>query len=211
MPHSVAGLLLAAGASRRLGEPKQLLAGDDGRPAVTRMVRALHDAGCESVFVVVGAAREAVAAALADETVIFVPHDDWAEGMGSSIAAGARAAMTHGAPADGLLVAPCDMPAVDSAHLRALIDAFDATNRVASAYRSHEGATVRGIPAILPRADWPWLQSLSGDAGARPLLREEHVATVWLEHGAFDLDTPRDVQRWRDSSPMSDSPSPTPH
>jgi molybdenum cofactor cytidylyltransferase len=62
---------------------------------------------------------------------------------------------------------------------------------------SYDGA--HGIPAVWPRADWPALRQLSGDRGAKALLRGDEAA-VPLAGGALDLDTPDDVQRWRAES-----------
>jgi CTP:molybdopterin cytidylyltransferase MocA len=74
----VAAVLLAAGGSTRLGEPKALLAEADGVPRVVRVARDLAAAGCAPVLVVVGAHRAAVEAAVTGEAVTVVPHPGWA-------------------------------------------------------------------------------------------------------------------------------------
>ena len=192
----VAAVLLAAGGSTRLGEPKALLAEADGVPRVVRVARDLAAAGCAPVLVVVGAHRAVVEAALVGEAVTVVPHPGWAAGMGSSIAAGVAALDAHaeGAHAGALLMAPCDMPGATAAHLAWLVEASGAGMwRVASGYA--DGA--RGIPAVFPRADWPGLQALAGEGGGRALLRGAEVVVVPLHEGDHDLDTPEAVRAWR--------------
>lgn len=188
---------MAAGASRRLGRAKQLLTDDAGLSAVVRMVRAMRDAGCARVIVVLGAHAEPVAAALAAEAVHLVTNAEWTDGMGRSIAVGVEAVTRVAPEAHAVLLCPCDMPAVTADHLRALLTQCRGGVRVASEYGRDDGEAVRGIPAVLPRADWPWLQALTGDTGARHLLREAQTRLVPLPDGEWDLDTPSDLERWQ--------------
>ena len=196
-PTGVAGVLLAAGASRRLGAPKQLLQDHSGTTAVVRMTRALREAGCEMVVVVLGAEAARVRDALTGETVHVVENPAWADGMGRSIAVGVETVRLHGPDVGAVLIAACDMPSVSASHLRALLARAQGNRRVASLYTRDDGVQVRGIPAVLPCEDWPWLEQLSGDQGARPLLQHADTLTEFLADGVFDLDTPADVQRWR--------------
>lgn len=204
----VGALVLAAGESSRLGAPKQLLAGTDGRPLVSNVVHALHAAGCDPIVVVLGAYADEVALALIEDatTVHLVPNRAWREGMGSSIRAGIAAMSVHGMMQDvgAVLVAACDMPSADSAHFASLREAFVAgaepgtPARVASEYAATgTGRTTRGIPAVIPRHDWPQLLTLAGDRGAKGLLESPDTRTVPLTRGSFDLDTPADVAAWR--------------
>ncbi len=88
------GLLLAAGAGRRMGTPKALVATEDGGTWVARAARVLADGGCADVLVVLGAqAAEAVAALPADVEAVWAER--WRDGMGASLAAGLRAAAEH--------------------------------------------------------------------------------------------------------------------
>jgi len=220
----IGALLLAAGGSSRLGLPKQLLRDARGRPLVASVVHALHAAGCDPIVVVLGAHADGVAHALIHDApnVHLVPNHAWAEGMGSSIRIGIAAMSTHTMmhDVDAVLISACDMPSADHAHFVALRDAAasaakrtGAPGRVASEYRepdpngdaSPDGAdggarTTRGIPAIVPRTEWPALLSLSGDRGAKALLRGSDTLTVPLAHGSFDLDTSADVAAWRAST-----------
>jgi molybdenum cofactor cytidylyltransferase len=196
----VAGIVLAAGASRRLGQPKQLLSDESGRAMVVRTTMQLRDAGCAPVIVVTGAAHEDVARALEVHDVTVVYNGDWSEGMGSSI----RCAMVWldtqavAANMDAVIIAACDMPGVSSTHLRELISAFrNEGSRVASGYDASSGARVRGIPALFPKRDWSALRALAGDRGARELLLGTDTSIVALTSGGFDLDTPADVEQWR--------------
>lgn len=204
----IGALVLAAGESSRLGAPKQLLAGADGMPLVSNVVHALHSAGCDPIVVVLGAYADEVALALIGDatTVHLVPNRAWREGMGSSIRAGIAAMSVHGMmqDVDAVLIAACDMPTADGAHFAALRSAFvsgaatGTTARVASEYTGHGGTrTTRGIPAVIPRQDWPQLLTLAGDRGAKRLLESPDTLPVPLAHGSFDLDTPADVAAWR--------------
>jgi molybdenum cofactor cytidylyltransferase len=189
--HRIGALLLAAGGSRRLGRPKQLLA-PGGEPLVHRMARMAMEAGAAPVWVVLGAGAEAVRAAVADLPVCCVDNPGWQEGIASSIRAGvAAAAVSQPAPA-ALLVLLVDQPRVDPPLLERLIAAQRAApdQRVACAY----GGGL-GVPALFPAADFPALGRLRGDRGARDLLRAapERAIAVPFPGGDVDVDRPEDA------------------
>lgn len=199
-PPAIAAVLLAAGASRRLGATKQLLRDADDVPLVARLARTAREAGCAPVFVVTGCAAEAVESAVRDvladdDDVTFVRNAAWAEGMATSIRAGVEAARDLVPAVDAVLLIASDQPAVSVEHLVALREAHARQHgRVVSAYDG-----VHGIPAVWPRADFAALCALHGDRGARALLRGDEDA-VPLADGALDLDTLEDVYRWRASA-----------
>lgn len=192
--HRIAAIVLAAGASRRLGTAKQLLRDAHGESLLVRIVRDAIQAGCDPVVVVLGAHADDVRALLLNESAICIDNPHWADGMSSSIRCGIDQIASSSCSA--VLLLACDQPATTAAHLRSLLEAHHTHGeRVVSLY-----AGVRGIPAVWPRADWHGLRALHGDRGAKALLQgDEHA--ISLAHGALDLDTPEDVKRWRATDP----------
>ncbi|MGA2168405.1 MAG: nucleotidyltransferase family protein [Terracidiphilus sp.] len=192
MKSSVAAIVLAAGASRRLGQPKQLLV-LGGETLLERAIRLSNQAGAAPVLTVLGAHREIIRASVALNHAIPVINDRWEEGIATSIYAGLAAldAVEPGAP--GALILGCDQPHLTAAHLRALIETFAAQTEpsiVASAY-----AGVLGVPAVFPRLVFPGLLALRGDKGARTLLVQPPCPLIALPFsgGEVDIDQPGDL------------------
>lgn len=180
----VRGLLLAAGAGRRMGGPKALVRDPDGTSWLVRAVTALVDGGCDGVTVVLGAA--------ADEARALVPHgtdvvvaDDWDDGMGASLRAGLGAL---GRAVDAALVSLVDLPDVGADVVARVLAAGAGPGVLARA--AYDGRP--GHPVLLGRDHWDAIAaSASGDRGARDYLAAHEVALV----PCGDLATGRDVDR----------------
>jgi molybdenum cofactor cytidylyltransferase len=192
MSAAIPAIILAAGASRRLGRPKQLLA-YRGEFLIERAIRLANEAGVAPVIAVLGAHFEIICASIALNDVILSMNDRWEKGIASSIHAGLRTLDAVAKGASGVLILGCDQPRLTAAHLRALIEAFIAQNQpaiVASAY-----AGVHGVPAIFPRSVFADLLALKGDKGARALLVKRPCPVIALpfEGGDVDIDEPGDI------------------
>lgn len=185
-------ILLAAGASTRLGRTKQLIE-VEGEPLLRRAARALLETSPRALVVVLGHDAGALGPCVADLPLQRIVARDHAEGLAASLRAGIAALP---AACEGALVALTDQPALDGAHLRALCDAWRRTpaRACASAY-----AGVLGVPALLPRAWFADAMLLRGDTGARALLRARAAEVVAIAAPALarDLDTPDDLARAR--------------
>jgi CTP:molybdopterin cytidylyltransferase MocA len=186
----VGAAVLAAGASRRLGQPKQLvLLG--GETLVARAARTLGEAPCARVAVVVGAHAARVGAACSLVACEVLDNRSWQEGIASSIRCAAQWAQER--DLTGLVLVTCDQPKLSATHISALVHAGDGdVTAIASRY-----ANVRGIPAFFPAPWFPLLQTLRGDRGAGSLLRASPsqfpVRDVPWPEGACDIDTPEDL------------------
>ncbi|MEO1085112.1 MAG: nucleotidyltransferase family protein [Acidobacteriota bacterium] len=201
----VAAVLLAAGESRRLGRPKQLLEWR-GEPLVRRAALMLLRTRARPIIVVLGHRGSDVARALRGLDVERVDNPRYAEGQSTSVTTGVRAVDGR---STGALFVPCDQP-----HLRArTVDAL------IHAAVSSPGAVLRpiydgrpGAPVLFPAALFPELLGLEGDEGGRQILRrfQDKVVNIPVADAAegFDVDTRDDVEALNaiPAPPPEDSP-----
>ncbi|WP_395739201.1 NTP transferase domain-containing protein [Prosthecobacter sp.] len=196
--HRIGGIVLAAGGSTRMGQPKQLLA-PNGIPLVCAAVHAAQHGGCDVVCVVTGNAASEVESAVALLHPQIVHNEHWQRGMGSSIRLGLQALDSLSA----VVVLACDQPAVTAEVIRALIERYQQTGQpvVASAY-----AQTLGIPALFDSSCFPELINLPDDRGAKSVIHTApaRVASIQFPAGAIDLDSPDDVTAWQNSSRPAD-------
>ncbi|MBK8476451.1 MAG: nucleotidyltransferase family protein [Opitutaceae bacterium] len=185
-PFSYGLVVLAAGASRRMGRPKPLLP-IGGVPLLRYVVANLLEGPVAPVVVVLGAQVEVIAPVLDGLPVHRVVNAGWAEGMGSSLRAGVAAALELAPQLSGLMVVLGDQPGLTAAHLRRLEEARRRTGRAVIASQSGGVA----MPPVLFAAEYfPRLLTLRGETGARALLQaagEELVVVPASE--LVDLDT----------------------
>jgi molybdenum cofactor cytidylyltransferase len=190
----VAAIVLAAGGSSRMGQTKALLE-LDGRSLVRRAVDVARSVDCRPCVVVVGSDAERVRSELPSEAVQVVHNERWQEGLAGSIGRGIRALPEA---VDAALLLLCDQPGVSSSLIEEMIETQRTSGKsiVASRY-----GDVVGAPVLFLRSRFSALLALEGDVGARAIVREAgpDLATVAFPDGAFDLDTPEDVARWKAS------------
>ncbi|NCO22247.1 MAG: nucleotidyltransferase family protein [Rhodobacterales bacterium] len=192
---SVSILLCAAGASFRMRGADKLLQQIDGVALLRRQAMAAAQTGAP-VIVALSPGAMGRLAVLRDLPVAVIEVPRAADGMGESLALGARAA----GAAQGLMVMLADMPEIETADLTALIAAFDAASgrRI---IRAGAADGTPGHPVIFPADCVPALADLSGDTGARDILRANaHRITTLPRPGQralIDLDTPEAWAAWR--------------
>lgn len=185
--------VLAAGASKRMGSPKQL-ATFEGKTLVRRACETALDARVGDVCLVTGAYAEFVEEEVRDLPLCILRNMHWEEGQSASI----RLAVSHcNAHAyRWLSVLPVDMPFVTSRHLRRL---FEESLRTGSEMVASVGKAGHMAPCTFASSAFPTLSLLRGDRGAMRVLRDpdmrNRVSGVPFsdEAMAFDVDTPIDL------------------
>ncbi len=188
-------VLLAAGGSRRLGLPKQLVRDREGKSLVRRAVETALGSRCRPVTAVLGANADAAAAELDGLDLLLTVNPDWQTGLASSLKAGLAALLDAG-PLDAVVVMLCDQPRVTPALLDSLLTAAVETNTQIAACE-YGGAL--GVPALFASPLFPPLQALTGDEGARRVIRAYTgpVARIPFPGGETDIDTAQDAAQFK--------------
>ena len=192
----VAGVLLAAGTGSRFGDANKLLATLDGEPIVRHAARTLVEAGVDPLVAVVGYEADRTAAALDDLPFAIVENDAYRAGQSTSVRAGVRALEGEGdgdADVAAAVFALGDMPRVDPASVRALVDVYRSGPWTALA-AAVDGE--RGNPVLFDRGHFDALADVSGDRGGRRILLSGDGSAL-VETGDSgvrrDVDTPADL------------------
>jgi len=186
-------IILAAGESKRLGNPKQLLS-FEGNTLLVRVAATASASGLYPVMAVLGANAEKIKSALNIPGIQVVNNDNWQEGMASSIRKGLTTMMELFPQVDGVVLLVCDQPYLHHGLIKTLIEAQRNAGLPAAAASYGEKL---GTPALFHKHLFPELMSLSGDTGARKMLERnrENVVEVEFERGIVDIDTQEDYER----------------
>jgi molybdenum cofactor cytidylyltransferase len=190
-PNPHVAIVLAAGGSRRLGTPKQLLA-RTGETLVHRAVRLAAATQPQRLLLVVGAYADEVGEAVADLRADILTNDAWQEGLASSLRMAIGALGEDGASA---LILGCDQPALEQLHLQRLLMGAEAS---ASGCAATLHGAARGVPAVASAAVFGEARDLHGDRGLRGSLQclpPDSIFLLEAKELEFDLDTAADVEK----------------
>ena len=180
-------LILAAGASRRLGQCKALLR-YDGQTLLEHLLNKLAVAGFTPPVIVTGAWHDEIAAAHPEQA--FHQNMNWHKGIGHSIAFGVDRVSTL---SDGVMITLVDQVAITASSFKLLRKRWESEPAIAAA--GYGG--IVGVPAIFSREYFHQLSALDGDVGARHIIQHARdVSVVPLAEGSIDIDTPQDWQSW---------------
>lgn len=185
---SVGLLILAAGGSNRLGQPKQLLP-IAHKSLLSHTIEEGLRSTCSQIFVVLGAGAEDIAPHISSYPVKVIVNNNWEKGMGNSLKAGMKAIENL----DAIITAVCDQPFLTHTILDQLIETWEKgeSTAVGSSYKG----TV-GVPALFDASHFDDLRNISDQGGAKELLFSQSISTVPFPEGAIDIDTKEDWENY---------------
>jgi molybdenum cofactor cytidylyltransferase len=196
---AIGAVILAAGASSRMGTPKQLLQ-FRGQSLLRRVALTALEAGCRPVIVVTGANAEQCREELHGLEVLEAKNPQWESGMGSSVRAGVEALVKADANAVAVILMLCDQPFVTPNIVARLVAAHRSTGSpiVASQYGESFG-----VPALFTRSIFAELAGLEGGSGAKQVIKghASEANFVPFPMGEIDVDTPDDFARLLTTQP----------
>ena len=180
-------ILLAAGASTRMGSSKALLPWD-GATLIESQIKKLLEIGQE-VMVVLGAAPEQLIPIISDLNVNYIINVNWSKGMSTSIAFGVDYLIKNHPSSDAVLIASIDQPLVNLNHFNQLIMQYKKGAQQIIVSESTKGW--RGIPTVFDASYFEELRKLSGDNGAKSVVKlySEKVSSVFGANLLIDMDT----------------------
>lgn len=193
LPKNIAIVILAAGASSRMGQAKQLLPWQD-TTLLGNAIRKAKASDANSVIVVLGANAEAIRKEIFPNQIKIVENQNWAWGLGSSIACGMGFLIKEADKPNGILVMLADQPLIDTAYLNTMMTAFNPEQEmiIATAYGNRAG-----VPALFSQYYFNKLTELDDDFGAKKIIDGDKKNVSILNPGQItdDIDTISDYKK----------------
>ena len=187
-------MILAAGSSSRMGQPKQLLPWKDSF-LLDHAISIAESIQPSKTVVVLGANYERINSKIQHRRIAIKRNSQWEEGLGSSIASGLNFIQNLGDPVDGVLIILPDQPLINVDYLKLMISQFKKNEKqsMASAYETDKF----GVPALFDRCYFEELIQLRGDKGAKKVISDniEKVSALKANHLIVDIDTKEDYKR----------------
>lgn len=185
-------VILAGGASTRLGRPKQLLQ-YHGKTLLNHAVNEAITAKVDAVVVILGKNADQFQNEIDEKKVHVVVNKDWVEGMASSVRLGLETLLKTKPYIDAVIFMVCDQPHISSSVLNELITKQQKTTK--QIVTCNYGESI-GPPALFHKKYFRELAKLNGDVGARNIIEENtrDVATIFFPEGKIDIDTEEDYE-----------------
>ena len=184
---SIPILLLAAGSSSRMGQPKQLLPWGD-KTIIEHQIQTLENTG-NPVVAVLGCHSDKIVPVIKNDRVSFVVNENWEKGMGSSIAAGIEYLKKAFPNASGVIISLIDQPLITTSHIRNLIENFQSGKQQIFSSVSNQGWV--GVPALFDKFYFDELAGLNGKEGAKKIIKKYAIKATRINGGEIleDMDT----------------------
>ena len=186
----IAGIILAAGGSTRMGDQNKLLQMVDGTSLVQKVVGSALNSNIESVYVILGYQAALIRQCISNKSVNWVENSDWSRGMASSIKSGIEALNTN---YDGAMILLGDMPFIEPIMINQLLALYQKKKIVVPVKDGRQGN-----PVLFSSAFFADLKLLGGDKGAKPIIKKNPdsviIANVLTDTIFHDLDTPDQIK-----------------